>query len=57
MVTSGESEWGRGNTGEGEKRVTMRIYEIMVVKLFENCTALYNLNKFPFNILKRSQVK
>ena len=57
VVTSGESEWGRGNTGEEEKRVIMRIYEIMNVKSFENCRALYNLNKLSFNFLKRSHDK
>ena len=57
VVTSGKSEWGRGNTGEEEKRVIMRIYEIMNVKPFENCRALYNLNKLSFNFLKRSHDK
>ena len=57
VVTSGESKWGRGNTGEEEKRVIMRIYEIMNVKSFENCRALYNLNKLSFDFLKRSHDK
>ena len=35
----------------------MRIYEIMNVKPFENCRALYNLDKLPFNFLKRSHDK
>ena len=36
MVTSGEREAGRGNSGVGRKRVIMGIYDLMCVKVLNN---------------------